>query len=647
MATPTRNQIADWPHDVTFSTIWWQILLSYFSFKLTAAALPAELSLLGKKPYCRGCSVSGTSVQRSRRMTADSWILNGDSVAAAPMLNILGKEMVLPASPSPPRPFFLSCLDIFWQDVHYNRRLLFYLRPTRLSQNVGAIDGLHLLQSGVDDGLLPPQNGADDGLLTMTHDRIQQLKSSLAVCLIHYFPWCGRLAKDANPPHRLFIDCNDAGVEFVQASIDMPLSLLGQDGFQMKPFFDDLCQRPDHKGDCLFSSPLLSIQATSFSDGGLALGIAQSHVVADGQSLWDFMVSWGECSRGVPLSLPPVHDRLAVQDPSLEKATWSLSFEVSEEDKVVEEDPAAVEADSSKADAIDGRDSAKVDHLRTLDEGTSLVSKKSSCDVESASLRSESTTLEARNEDNNTCFVNAQDESNLETKSSENGGKIAPNPEPLVQFMFTLSGSTIKQLKSEAGEGFTSFEVTCAHFWKQTSFARKAPAGEITYFFAPISFRSRIAPPLPHAYFGNVVGMITALSTAGKIRREPLQATASRIHEKVNAVREDVVQAFMNWLEMHDNRFMSGGWDNVPVMKGLNVASSPHFPAYKVDFGWGKPTAVRAVKVTGDGELVFFGGRPGSKAGDVEICTALPSDVLKHLLQDSEFLPKPPTSSFD
>ncbi|MCO5562497.1 hypothetical protein L7F22_016124 [Adiantum nelumboides] len=577
---------------------------------------------------------------------ADSWTINGDPAAAVTEVKILGREMVLPASPSPPHPFFLSCLDIFWQDVHYNRRLLFYLHPTRLSQNIGANNGLSPRQNVTDDGLLLLQNGADDPLLTTTHDLIRQLKSSLASCLIHYFPWCGRLAKGANPPHRLFIDCKDAGVEFVQASIDMPLSLLAQDGFQMKPFFDELCQRPDHKGDCLFSSPLLSIQATIFSDGGLALGIAQSHVVADGQSLWDFMVSWGECSRGAPLSLPPVHDRLAVQGPSPEKATWSLSFEVSEEDKVVEEDLAIVEADSSRADANSGQQSEKMDHLRTLDEETTLASKESNCDVESASSPSE-TTSEGRIKDDNICSHSGHNDSNLEPKSSGNGGKGPPKSELLVQFMFTLSASAIRQLKSEAGGGFTSFEVICAHFWQRTSFARKSPAGETTYFFAPISFRSRAAPPLPRAYFGNVVGMIAALSTAGKIRREPLQATARRIHEKVITVKEGVMEAFMNWLEMHDNRMMSGDRDNMPVMMGLNVASSPHFPAYEVDFGWGKPTAVRTVKVTGNGELVLFGGRPGSKVGDVEICTALPSDVLKYLLRDPEFLPKPPASSCD
>ncbi|KAI5056937.1 hypothetical protein GOP47_0028755 [Adiantum capillus-veneris] len=509
-------------------------------------------------------------------MSANSWTIHfaDDDATVPPQVNILGRETVLPASASPPHPLFLSCLDIFWQDIHYNRRLLFYPPHPRV---------------------LPFRNG--DDVLPASY-LMQQLKSSLSLCLVHYFPWCGRLAKGANPPHRLCIDCNDAGVEFVEASIDMPLSLLAEDGFQMKRFFDQLCQQPDHKGDCLFSSPLLSIQATLFLDGGLAIGVAQSHVVADGQSLWDFMVSWGECSRGVPLSLPPVHDRVVVHDPSPEKATWAFDFQLREEDKAVEEDLTDA-PDGVNGDANTGSENGK----------------------------------------------NGHNDNSSETKSSENGGKSPPKPDSSVQYMFTLSASAIKQLKSEAGESFTSFEVTCAHFWKRTSFARKSPPAELTYIYVPINCRSRISPPLPRAYFGNVIGVGTALSTAGKIRNESLRATSSRIHQGLAAVTEDVVEAFMNWLEIHDNRLMNASSADIPVMKGLNVASSPHFPAYKVDFGWGRPAAVRTVKVTGSGELVFFGGRPGSKLGDVEICTALPSDVLKRLLQDPEFLAKPPTSS--
>ncbi|KAI5076870.1 hypothetical protein GOP47_0008935 [Adiantum capillus-veneris] len=121
-------------------------------------------------------------------------------------------------------------------------------------------------------------------------------------------------------------------------------------------------------------------------------------------------------------------------------------------------------------------------------------------------------------------------------------------------------------------------------------------------------------------YFGNVVGVGPALSTAGNICKEPVWSTGSWIHEKLAGVREDIVEAFcMNWLEIHDNRqLVISAFRAMPVMQGLNVASSPRFPAYKVDFGWGKPAAVRTVKVTKDGELIFFGGRLGSKQGDVD-----------------------------
>ncbi|KAI5076201.1 hypothetical protein GOP47_0008266, partial [Adiantum capillus-veneris] len=363
---------------------------------------------------------------------------------------ILDRETVLPTIPSIPHPLFLSCLDIIWQEVGYNRRLLFYPQPRAL----------------------PLQNGDDDHVLPAP-DLMRQLKSSLALCLVHYFPFCGRLVKGANPPHRLFIDCNDAGVEFVEASMDMPLSLLAEDGFQMKPFFDQLCQQPDHKGECLFSSPLLSIQATLFSDGGLALGVAHSHVVADGQSLWDFMVSWGECSRGVPLSLTPVHNRLAVHELSPTKATWSLDLQISEEDKAGEED-LIVEADNSRLD--DKARSMEADDPKTLDKETTLASKKKDSDEEAASLPAN--TSEGGREEVNASSENGEnghDDKSSKTKSSENGGKSLPKPEPLVQYVLTLSASAIKQLKSEAGEGFTSFEVTCAHFWKRTSCARKSP----------------------------------------------------------------------------------------------------------------------------------------------------------------------------
>ncbi|KAI5084992.1 hypothetical protein GOP47_0001161 [Adiantum capillus-veneris] len=224
-----------------------------------------------------------------------------------------------------------------------------------------------------------------------------------------------QLAPGSDPP-RLFIDCNDAGIEFVEASIDVPISQLAQDGFQMKPFFEQLCQMPDHKGHCLYSSPLLCIQVTTFSDGGFTLGITHSHVVADGHSLWNFIVSWSECSRGVPLSLPPLHDRqkLALPDPSPEIAShWNFSL---------------LDSDKEAADPAGGQEERK---------------------------------------------------DSIGTKPSSNGNASSDGePDPLVQCVLDMSASSVKKLKNEAGEGFTSYEVDhmCTFLAAHHSFSPKVKA---------------------------------------------------------------------------------------------------------------------------------------------------------------------------
>ena len=130
-----------------------------------------------------------------------------------------------PASPSSKRHLFLSSIDIHWRDLHYNKRLLFYPNITTT---------------------------------TTYHDAIHTLKTSLSIVLVDYFPWAGRLALDSHG--RLVIDCNGAGVEFVEASIDSPMSDISQEGFPMMPIYDKLCRDVDHAGDRLYTCPLLSIQ---------------------------------------------------------------------------------------------------------------------------------------------------------------------------------------------------------------------------------------------------------------------------------------------------------------------------------------------------------------------------------------------------
>ncbi|KAI5054182.1 hypothetical protein GOP47_0030924, partial [Adiantum capillus-veneris] len=180
--------------------------------------------------------------------------------------------IIRPSSPTPPQHMFLPSTDSFWRWFHYNQRILFFKLPNHYNSLVA------------------------------------HLKSSLALALVDFFPWAGRVFEQENG--RLALDCNDAGVPFIEAYIDLPFSSLEDEGFKHQPFFKNFAPHGDAIRWTGPDLPLLSVQVTRFPrDEGVVLGIGYSHIVADGSSVWHFMKSWGEYARGVPLSIYPVHMR--------------------------------------------------------------------------------------------------------------------------------------------------------------------------------------------------------------------------------------------------------------------------------------------------------------------------------------------------
>ena len=66
-----------------------------------------------------------------------------------------------------------------------------------------------------------------------------------------------------------------------------------------------------------FFQALSLLQVTRFKCGGFTLGLAMNHCMLDGVSATEFLHSWAETSRGLPLSVPPAIDRtlLAARTP--------------------------------------------------------------------------------------------------------------------------------------------------------------------------------------------------------------------------------------------------------------------------------------------------------------------------------------------
>ncbi|XP_058734659.1 protein ENHANCED PSEUDOMONAS SUSCEPTIBILITY 1-like [Vicia villosa] len=130
-------------------------------------------------------------------------------------------------------------------------------------------------------------------------NQIQHLKHSLSSVLEFFQPLAGRLNITEHEDNIVscFVICNNAGVLFIHAAVE---NICVADILEpiyvpsiVSSFFPFIGVS-NHEGT---SQPLLAIQVTELVDG-IFIGCTVNHVVVDGNSLWHFINSWAEISRG-------------------------------------------------------------------------------------------------------------------------------------------------------------------------------------------------------------------------------------------------------------------------------------------------------------------------------------------------------------
>ncbi|WVZ50500.1 hypothetical protein U9M48_001746 [Paspalum notatum var. saurae] len=120
------------------------------------------------------------------------------------------------------------------------------------------------------------------------------LEAALAKTLAEYREWAGRLGVVDASGNPVAIMLNDAGARFIDATADAEVAgsvtLLPTGANVMS-----VCP------SCDGADELLLVQATRFQCGSLVLGFTMHHKVADGPGMWNFMVVWGQVTRGVAI----------------------------------------------------------------------------------------------------------------------------------------------------------------------------------------------------------------------------------------------------------------------------------------------------------------------------------------------------------
>lgn len=119
------------------------------------------------------------------------------------------------------------------------------------------------------------------------------LKNSLSKALSKYYPFAGRLRSAGS-----YVDCNDEGVQFVEARIECTLSevLKKAPAKEEENGYGHLFP-PGSIWQNVSDSCLVVVQLSHFSCGGIAIAVNLTHRIVDGCTLISFLSYWACLSR--------------------------------------------------------------------------------------------------------------------------------------------------------------------------------------------------------------------------------------------------------------------------------------------------------------------------------------------------------------
>ncbi|KAJ0984081.1 hypothetical protein J5N97_002437 [Dioscorea zingiberensis] len=200
-----------------------------------------------------------------------------------------------------------------------------------------------------------------------------------------------------------------------------------------------------------------------------------------------------------------------------------------------------------------------------------------------------------------------------------------------------------KQVHDRKVDEISSFQSLSALLWMSVTRARarskRLTTESSTTFRMAVNCRHRLVPAVDAYYFGNAIQSIPTTASVGDVVAKGLKWAAGQLHKNVLAYNDERVRKGAAEWEAAPRCFPLGNPDGA----GITMGSSPRFPMYDNDFGWGRPLAVRSGRANKfDGKLSAFPGRDGDGSVDLEVCLA--PETMAGILEDDEFMHLPDVS---
>ncbi|KAI3804175.1 hypothetical protein L1987_32349 [Smallanthus sonchifolius] len=370
------------------------------------------------------------------------------------------------------------------------------------------------------------------------------------------------------------IVCNDSGVEFVHATANhFYLDQILLPNCDVHPCFKTFFAFDKTVSYAGHHQPIASVQVTELGDG-IFIGCTVNHAVVDGTSFWNFFNTFAEISKGV------------------NKVTNSPDF--TRENVFIS--PVVLPLPAGGPAATFSGDQPLRERIIHFSRDAILKMK----------FRANNPLWKPQNSDLNDADIYGKTSNYINGKLN---GALKP--------------------KSE----ISSFQSLCAHLWRAVTRARKFADTKTTTFRMAVNCRHRLDPKVDPLYFGNLIQSIPTVASVGDLLSHDLSWAANQLHQNVVAHDNATVRRGVKDWENQPKLFPLGNFDGAMITMG----SSPRFPMYNNDFGWGRPMAVRSGKANKfDGKISAFPGRDGDGSVDLEV--VLVPETMACLELDQEFM---------
>ncbi|KAJ4773213.1 HXXXD-type acyl-transferase family protein [Rhynchospora pubera] len=395
-------------------------------------------------------------------------------------------------------------------------------------------------------------------------------KSSLSLILPKFHPLVGDLTYQPATGEVTIVCSDESGVIVTEAESDLDIRCLAGEPTHDMDSFLKLVPNVAHEE---LPVPILSVQFTRFSSGGVTVGISIHHVAMDATGQWKFINCWAKtCCNG---AVPSERRR------------------------------------RKKKKKKNYKQSKLFTKLHTSQYFFPFLPFFPSSHT----------------------HPNAPNETLID---APNLPKIDPYPSPdhkqLIQRSFTVDATTIQLLKQRAMQEKeathnlsppTTFEVLGAHIWISIARAMGITSenNKPIFLFSFVDGRPFLPPPMSPAYTGNCLFPFHVASSGTHLMAtDGLGRTCERIAETVNTTK-DIIKR--------------GSKVNLGFLDGMKVVlvGTNRLEVYGADFGWGKPSLMLHAAMNHDGEVVIFAGK---EKGTVQLTVKLNNEAMEkfvHLFQ--------------